>query len=337
MALNNIAWLMEQPGVQHSSELARVLAFAASGGENGVINGDGLKVQANATPNNQVQVLPGVAAVVSTYAGHVGQTYLAQNKTATQVSIAATTSAGARTDAIILTIRDTGVEGQTPANVQTQNYVQLEVVQGVSSSLKYASEITKTYPFILLAKVTLPASTATVQASHITDLREIVQPRERTNQLTVPNLQQVSQHNLTSTVAYPTGQIWPAEGGPANDGKWIVRAPSWATQAEVRVTWYGVAIPTLAGRGSIWLTWGLPADPTSGRTQQVQWDADESSSPYRTNLITNQTINIPSSFRGKDLVFSPRARLVTAKTNKPAMNTASGFSLDIRWLERSDG
>lgn len=333
MALDRTPWMVSTPGAQHSSEVARALAYSATQGATGVVGGGSLKVTANSTPNNTVKVAPGVAPVVSNYPGHFGQSYILRNATATSVTIAPTSSAGGRTDAIIIRVDDAGLVGQTPADVNAYDYTKIQVVQGVPSGTKYNSDLSLTFPFVLLAKITIPASTSTITNAMITDLREVVNPREKVVSRDQPWFTE-TRVDMVGTGEYPVGQYWPRTDSREDTAIEMVRIPEWATRVEIEGNWLGVYVSAGTHVGHMWATMdSVIRNTPRDATQYYMWTAEDTTT--RQNWFVRDTRAIPADMRGKDAYFSLRARKATS-TGTVFMDRASGYTLRLRFQEAND-
>src|SRR5699024_11469005 len=106
-----------------------------------------------------------------------GQSYAVRNDAEVEVSVTATGSSGGRSDLVVARVLDPQYEGQPPADPDEFDYSMVEIIEGVSSSTTSARDLNLNYPAIALARIDLPASTGTVEASHLTDLREMARPR----------------------------------------------------------------------------------------------------------------------------------------------------------------
>jgi len=331
--LDPVPWLVSTPGVQHSAEVARTLAYSATNGATGVIGSSSFKVAQQGTPNNTVRVLPGVASVVSNYPGHSGQSYILRNATSTNVTIAPTSSAAGRTDAIIARVDDIGLVGQVPADVNSYNYTKIEVIQGVSAGLKYGMDLKLNYPFVLLAKITLPVSTATITSAMITDLREVVNPREKVISRDQPWFTE-SRVDMVGTGAYPVGQYWPRTDSREDTAIEMVRIPEWATRVEIEGNWLGVYVSAGTHAGNMWATMDSVIQNTPrDATQYYTWTAEDTAT--RQNWFVRDTRLIPADMRGKDAYFSLRARKASS-AGTVFMDRASGYTMRLRFQEAAD-
>lgn len=347
MALDPKPWFTSTEGVEHSSEVARSLAFMAVGGKAGIANVGDLRVSAKSTPTGKVNVAPGVAAIISRYPGGSNQAYIARNISQTEVTIKPTSSTGARTDLVVLRIQDLAFEGSTSGNVNDYDFTRLEVIQGVSNSIWSADELNLPYPALALARIRIPASTSAITQAMITDLRKVANPREQSsviyNAITA-NENVGNNLKLWSRTPYPRGEWFPNVGGPNNNGIYEVDVPSWATQMEIRAEWLSVRMAPKAGWGGVWMSFGPDAGVTSTNpthyTQSVNWDAQEDGSVYRTNFILVDTKAVPYSFRGKPMKFVLRGnRIDPSGGNYPGevgLDANSALAISFRFLERPD-
>ncbi len=209
-----VAWVVE--GVEVPGSVARMLAYVAAGGAEGVVEPGGLKVQPLATPGTSVRVMPGAAMITNRYPGGSQQSYALQETTQASVPIAATGSGGSRTDLVVARIRDAQYAG-------VEKSATFEVIQGVPSNTTADYVKTLAYPALALARVTLPASTATVLASHITDLRALVRPRVL---IPAPVVGAPGSGNLVSTSKVALWAGW----------QQYADIPSWCTRLDIIVT-----------------------------------------------------------------------------------------------------
>lgn len=69
------------------------------------------------------------------------------------------------------------MRGSRRADPNNFDYSRLTVIQGVPAGTKTAKELNLGYPAIELAKITIPASTATITNAMITDPRRVAQPK----------------------------------------------------------------------------------------------------------------------------------------------------------------
>ena len=209
-------------GIQHSTETARAADWLALSGEEGVATATCLKVTALPTPGSSVRYAPGVAAILSRFSGAALQTYVGRNPTTDTVAISPTSSAGGRSDLIVVAVDDFNYVGSTPPDPNSAQLIDVRVIQNVPAGTTSAIGRSTRYPTaVALARIDLPPSTATITNAMITDLRKIARPRSRA---LAPIIR-----NATAGLAISN------EGNyftfPGNDP--MVDIPSWATRATV--------------------------------------------------------------------------------------------------------
>ena len=210
MALDPVPWFIGG-GAEHGPEVARLLAYAATSGSEGVIAPTDLRVTALPTPGGAVRVYPGGAAILSRYAGAPSQSYIARSPSATDVPVEATGSGGGATKYVILRVDDPQYGGQAPANPASGPYVRYDVVNSITGLA---------YPFIALARINQPQNTAAISGPMITDIRKVSNPRSPERHMRVNPVATAT--NLTSTTMID----WP--GVTEN-----IPVPPWATYAVV--------------------------------------------------------------------------------------------------------
>ena len=293
MALDNTPWFVGG-GAQHSPEVARTLAYAGTRGSEGISGLGDLKVQAQSTPTTTVRVSPGAGLVLNRYAGGGQQTYVLRNATQTDVPITATGSSGGRTDLVVARVLDPQYEGAAPSDPVTFQYSKLAVIQGVSASVKTAAELNLGYPAIALARITLPASTATITSDMITDLRKVAQPRRDRAMVTVfPSTPQTM----------PTGSYgnWPVPTGQRP----VVSVPSWATRLDVVAHVSGVKFTQSGAVDSVAGVITVFGANNSSQNGIIIQDKEDSNGRYTYTWIGTHIID--SSMRGTDQLLSIQA------------------------------
>src|SRR5699024_1122068 len=131
-------------------------------------------------------------------------------------------------------------------------------------STKRFDELGLNYPAVALARIDLPASTGTVEAEHITDLRQMAQPVLDTV-LRTYSLSQGDESTVSNTAAYPDGgQTFPSVGSIVWDRLPI---PEGASRARLMMWWTGVIFPGGNARGRVWVQVGLTREPNRTHTK----------------------------------------------------------------------
>lgn len=284
MTWNPTPWMVGG-GAEHPVEVARMLAYAATGGADGVIEPNGLKVRPLATPGTSVRVGSGGCVMRNRYPGGGEQSYVGRNPGDDVVPIAATSSAAQRSDLVVARVVDPQYEGAAPSNPNAFQYMRTEVIQGVPWNADQAwLTANRQYPAIALARIELPPSTGTVQAQHITDLRALAQPRShRVVEMGGPTADAF----LTSS----DGTVWPSFA-PS------VRIPAWATHVSVIATIAAVGYMDGSVAGTLAVSLG-PAGASQWRSSNTYYDLDVGSNDgARTTLAIGGKGPIPTALRG---------------------------------------
>ena len=311
------AWAVD--GGRVPASVARMLAWAATNGSNGVVQATDLAVTALPVPGGAVNVAPGGALMVNRFGGRAqAQTYVTSNDATIQVTIPATSST-ARTDYLILRVDDWHFDSsQQPENPLDATYCSLQRVTSLTGIA---------YPYVALAKITIPASTGTITPAMITDLRQVANPR--TKRVLRPNALIWSEKE-TLTVSTAQGEYWPNKGGTQD-----VFIPEWATRVKIRADWLSILIPAGDVQGRLWVSFGDWDGKSWGKaSQEFAFDNVAGSSPNRQNFAVVDEMPIPANLRGRSVHFQAWAKKVS--TTGPVIDGNSGFILDLTFEEVAD-
>jgi hypothetical protein len=225
-------------GAVHSPEVFRLMAYAATGSAEGIVTPTDLKVTQLPTAGASIRVAPGAALIRNRASGQLWQTYVARNPTIDTVAVPQT-GGSARTDLVIARIEDPYLSGEnynTPANPQIGPYIFTRVITNVPAGTKRIQDVAgyAGSSAITLARISMPANTATVTAGMITDLRDIARPREKNFR----GLQNAAGGTLVGT----NEVIWPT----TTDS---IEIPEWATNMIGTITIFGVLQGVYNGDG----------------------------------------------------------------------------------------
>lgn len=283
MAWDSVPWFIGG-GAQHSPEVARLLAFAATSGSEGVVGTGDLKVLPLAVPGGSVRVSAGAGLIRNRAAGGASQTYVARNPVEDTVAIAPTGSGAGRSDLIVAQIEDPYMAGepwQNPANPVVGPYIFSRVISNVPAGTTRLQDVAgySGRSAITLARVDLPASTGTVTSAMIKDLRKVALPR-RDRQLDTAfwNVGTVS----VDTTAFKY------LGTSAN-----FTVPEWATTAKIVITYSGMCL--FAGNTVGWLRGTMNGTEIRATYFDENWGGSNS----RTTYMAAGEIAITSAMRGK--------------------------------------
>ena len=323
MAMERVPYLVGG-GFEHSAEVMRAMLAASTSGAEGIVNAGDFKVRPLAVPGTSVRVAPGNALIRNSYGGGQAQTYACRAGSETQVPIEATGSAGSRTDLIVARIDDPTYQGGA-FDPLTFEAARLEVIQGVPASTKTVAELGLSYPAIALARVKLPASTGTVTAAMITDLRSVALPRVQRHLFT-HNLSNEETDAINPPVGDEMGEAWP-------NVFWNFTIPDWATRVRVRAILGGVRVEEKSPNnyGNLFVRFGTV--PTGFSTQYGRWDNSMAGGVTRQTFMVADDRTVPSSFRGIDTRAYIRATRKNDNLNVPLLDTFSSISLDLEFYE----
>ncbi|MYW67129.1 hypothetical protein GTY65_24120 [Streptomyces sp. SID8379] len=321
MAWDSVPWFTEG-GAEHSSEVARLLAYAAFGGSEGIIGNSDLQVKALSTPGSKIQVMTGACAILNKGTGGKYQAYAARLPSADSISIAPTTNS-ARSDLIVARIENPWSAGESwnePSDVTVGPYVYTRVISSVPSTTKRVKQVRPSDSAITLARIDIPANTTNITQSMIKDLREMANPRRRR---VVRALRGVwDEPDAVGNIKYPSWEEFP------QGARWDIEVPEWATSATIMATFAG-----LDQRNAKDAYGRLRVDLGSLSTAETRFNCDWVGSAQRFTFVAGGTVSIPSSMRGNvyDAVL-----MGTGDTSAAGQLEADGGAsvfLDIEFVE----
>ena len=334
MAWESSPWMIGN-GVEHTVEVARLLAHAGTGGAEGIVTPGDLKVQPLNVPGTKVRIAPGAVLLKNRYPGGGQQTYVGRNTSEHEVSITATGSGGGRSDLVVARVLDPQYEGQEPVDPNDFDYMRTEIIEDVPSSTKRFDELGLNYPAVALARIDLPASTGTIESSHITDLRSMAQPRKERHLIAYALEESDGQLRLTST----TGAAWPKIEDIGNTEQWYLDVPEWAERVRVLATWNGVFIENTPQQnvwGRVWAHIGAVNDPDRVETPKSGFDTAQYDGNVREAWAAAGDLAVPAGLRGRRIPVYLRGRVDSGTGNsRPVLRFASSVSLDIEFYEDS--
>lgn len=329
MALRPVPWAIGN-GAENSVELARAVAFIGSSGSTGVVDPVDFGVTQLPTPGAAVRVKLGTGVIRNTYPGVVGQSYVVQEQSFTDVPVAATGSAGGATKYVYVLITDTQYGGQNPPSVENGPYNEYAVT----------TTLPQNQPYLLLAKIVQPASTATITNAMITDMRELAMPKRLPLTFARPRvLEDQGNRNLVQKVA-TGGEKFP--GGNGDPNAFQVDVPSWATRILIDASWMSVLYKNGTNPfGRYWVEYGLSQGswPNNQQyeftTQQFAFDSP-SGSNMRADWRLMSSQHLPSKLRGKTMTVSFMAgRNDTGPNDAVSMDYLGGLGMHITFVQTS--
>lgn len=254
MAWDGVPWMVGG-GVKHSTNVARLLAFAAFGGQEGIINPLDLEVRERDVPDGTIRVAPGACSILNRNPSVEYDAYAARLPIEDVVAIGPTGSGGYRTDLVVARIENPFLSGEpypepSPEDIAAGlvQFVRTHVYPGVLSGAGAAQHPTAaqikaaigTDSAIPLATIALPASTGTIAQGYIRDQRRIAQFREA----------------QTMRIVNPTASVTLNDGTWKNIASTSVAIPEWATHFTTRGMVGGAAFAGPQSRGGLRMVLG---------------------------------------------------------------------------------
>ncbi|MET9528126.1 hypothetical protein [Streptomyces coeruleorubidus] len=286
MPWDSVPWFTEGEA-EHSSEVARLLAYAAFAGAEGIIGNSDLQVKALATPASRVQILTGACAILNRASGGKYQAYAARLPSADEVNIAATGST-ARSDLIIARIENPYSYGETwpqPTDPANGPYVFTRVVSNVPKTTTRVKQVRPGDSAITLARIDIPANTSSITQGMIKDLREMANPRRRRVFRALRGTWDTPDE--VGNTKYPSWEEFP------NGARWDIEVPEWATSATIQATWAQLDQRNAKDSyGRLRVAFG------SVTTPETRFHCDYTGNAQRHTLVGGGTVAIPSSMRG---------------------------------------
>lgn len=336
MANDNVVYSVN--GATHDPQLFREQAWINSGGQTGVVGPGSLEVLAQPTPGGSVRVLPGGFSIAATPGGTAGytdapwQSYAKALYQTSTVEIRPTGSSGPRVDVVGIVINDPQFEGTAESmsdeELEAHQFWSFHVIENAPASTTTAAGFGLPRPFLPLARINIPANTATITNAYITDLRFLAVRRTQTDIYTyTPN-----------RVRSMTG---PGEFTETVDRE--IPIPQWATRLVVHGAINGMALT------------GTPSTDVSGnaRAMIVVGDGSVSSNVFeleatqfyeldqpRFNRITipiSGIWNIPASRRGQNLRIFWRINMTNRPGTLTFFETGARFDLTLHFEESPVG
>ncbi|MDI3407688.1 hypothetical protein [Streptomyces cavernicola] len=321
MAWDSVPWFTEG-GAEHSSEVARLLAYAAFGGAEGVVGSADLQVKALGTPAAAVQVRTGACAIINRAQGGAYQAYAARLPVADQVPIAAT-GVSARSDLIVARIENPYSYGETwpnPSDPKVGPYVYTRVISGVPKTTTNVRQVRGSDSAIALARIDIPANTTSVTQAMIKDLRTMVAPRrDRRLYTAFPS--------TLSTLTYSDNKWhnWPGE--PA---KWDIDVPEWATRLKIVTTIAGLRMT----KSNIYASMQNVFGTIHGQNTVI--DDNTGTPTRRQTVVIADNMNISSSLRGTTQRLYLQTYMSKIESGDLSVDGSTSIVADLEFVEAPD-
>lgn len=308
--------LISQPilvnGATHSAQTFRMLVRDLARGNEGITQGDDMKVSQRSTPGGGVSITDG-SGVVRGRANTFQGSYSVCNIGSDDSVDIASTGGTPRSDMIIVRVEDPEYEGTL--NPESDDLAYFQVISGVSSS---ATAIPDGRTGIPLARIDIPASTSTITNAMITDLRVIANPRrERT--LLPPQSPASLSTDITGTAG--TFSYFSTAAG------WNVPVPNWATKAILSLAVGQIRYNTSAFFGQIRATFG-----SSLTVQPVNLD-DNQSGTRRGTVVFGDTLTVPWNYPSTTQLLRFQACGLSGNTGKVGVDGSTTLMADVEFFE----
>lgn len=236
-------------GAQHTDDVWRAFANAATQDSQGTNLPGDMKVTALGTPGEAVTVAAG--AVVIRNVQKPGQSYVGLAYSATNVPIPRNNTGAVVRHLLVARIIDpdfspwqpSGSPGAPNTDVATGPYFEPFLVSGVASNVTKASQVISNYSAVALARIdvaSVASGASPVTTAMIVDCRALARPRTGfaydVQACTVQSLSTT----LTTFFTFPSNSLQ-------------VYIPRWATHAQVSVDFTGLALttPGIVGNGRV--------------------------------------------------------------------------------------
>lgn len=318
MSFDPVPWFVGG-GAEHSPDVARLVAHAATGGASGVISSTDLRVTEMPAPTGTVRVYPGACVIPNTYPGVTQQSYMARSASVTDLPVTPTGSAGGRSDMVIVRVDDPQFGGAVPADPVSGPYVKAQIIEGVAGDATDPSAYVS-YPAIALARIDLPANTATVTTAMITDLRKMPLPRRERRLLTV---QPTTAYEHLVSADVNTFVNWPAEA------QILVDVPEWATEAVL----VGDISGAFTGIGNTFGYWRVVLGGYATQGTYFDLHSEAADGWTRHTVKAGDTFPIPPALRGTQQPVWSQGSKAAATTAELQSDSATFVSFDIEFRE----
>lgn len=339
MAFDPTPWVVAG-GAQHSADLARTLAFAATSGAQGIVLPDSLKVSAYGTPGAGVNIGPGSAIILNRNLPaptHGEQSYVARAGSTTSLAVPAT-SGTSRSDMVVVRIDDPQYPGTAaPSNPATATYVRPFLVQGVAPTATTAKELNLGFPAVALARIDLPANTTNITSTMVKDVRKVALPRRE--RLLLTHYPGEKNGIIKSSPPVPGSSFvdWPY-------GSWFIDVPEWATVAAMVGTIAGCKVghpdPAVNGDINTQTAVRLGSNTVNAQTEAAQTEWLTVVSPntgqrgyMRGDITAGGTVAIPTALRGTNVNIRFMSAVI-AGLGEIYVDRYSTLIMDVEFQER---
>lgn len=314
-----VPWFVGGGKAVHSAEVARGMVFAASGGVEGVIGGKDLRVRELVVPSGSIRVMDGACLIINRSVGGENQTYAGLNLGGEEIPVTPTGSGSGRSDLVVARVEDPQyAPWDVPEDEEYGPYIFTRIIEDVPDDTETAAEIDDTYSWIALARIDIPASTATITNAMIKNLRKVARPQQQRYLLTA------TPEAIDELDAVGVWTDWPV------DASFPVTVPVWANKARIVAVVSGAYLNTGNAHGQLRVKLGATDVDPSG------WDAlaTAADAVFRISYATGGVIDVDESYLGTEQTLKVQGKYDGGDVPLVA-DTLSFVYIDIQFIEET--
>lgn len=348
MTFSNVPWFVGG-GAVVNEDIARMIPYFMFNKTEGVLGATDLEVKPLATPGGSVRISPGGFVILGRGSGQFYEAYMGKNPEDHVIAVAPNNTASARSDLLIARIIDPYIAG-SPWNIPTDRangpYIEPAIVQGVPSTTRTVRSLGNNWSAIDLARIDIPANTATITSGMIVSLRGRVSaaPPQVPPPSTPPPVQDVD-----IFIINPENEFFTLIPGPgteqtlptASQNIWrnwpavsevVVPIPTWATTMDAQFTLWNTMVDD-----DVWGETRIEVGSGEAYSTSTVYDFNKSTGWERIQVIAGGRMAVPSSMRGKNKRFRVNARSLDVSSNHTGtlkVDRGSLIRLEITFKEQ---
>jgi hypothetical protein len=347
MTFDRVPWAIGG-GVPNYEDMARMIPYFMFSGQEGVLGALDLEVKALATPGGSVRVSPGGFVIVGRGSGQMYESYLGRNKSDHVVGVDPNNTASPRSDLVVGRIPDPYIPGSAfqqpgPTEVSTYEFAQPFIIKGVPSTTRNLTQLGNTWSAIPLARIDIPANTATITQAMIVPLRTKVgppappappppqiiiidadSPENPEYQFNRVQVGPATQQTLPAG-SIGTWRVWPTATS------WNVPIPKWATHMDVILSLFNVRTSE-----DVYGNARVEVGNAELFTDQSEYNFNYTGGPGDevTHIITGASVAIPTAMKGKVKRFRMQAKTLDTHTGVLKYFSGSLARLEVQFKEQ---
>ena len=348
MTFSGVPWAVGG-GAVIPEDVARMIPYFMFNKTEGVLGATDLEVKALAVPGGSVRISPGGFVVLGRGSGQFYEAYMGKNPQDHVIAVDPNNTASSRSDLVVARVIDPYVAG-SPWNIPTDRangpYVEPFIIQGVPSTTRTVRSLGNNWSAIDLARIDIPANTATIQTSHIVSLRSRVsasppQVPPATTPPPVPDIDIIIQNPENEFSYLINGPSTEQTFATAQQNVWrnwpavsevTVPIPPWATTMDVLFSLYNTMVDD-----DVWGETRVEIGSGEAYSGSTVYDFNKSTGWERIDVYAGGRMAIPSSMRGKNKRFRVNARSLdvsSAHTGTMKVDRGSLIRLEVVFKEQ---